>query len=307
MRDVAFKAATVESTAGLLKIMDDIASLRATALPPIAAAGYRVLGVRSDRPRPTRAAALAPLTGKPMRMRGFLTALFAGGLGLAVLAGPATCPSCDPAHSGAQLDAQRILSRLNYTRELPGDVAARETAPLTQSDGTAQGDRGEPPALSTLALAEPEDSASPTSTGAIGPAHDRVPDSAPTAAAAELAPQAAKLPDTIEELSDQGPQETEIAAATVESEPETPLPPLGATTLPLKDNTGVESEEPAPRASAPRKRASIKQHRAKAHTPATRNAPSAPKLYSPNKYAQIPGWAAKMYETPWQNKAFSFQ
>jgi hypothetical protein len=298
MRDVAFKAATVESTAGLLKIMDDIASLRATAPPPIAA-GYRVLGV----PRPTRAAALAPLTGKPMRMRGFLTALFAGGLGLAVLAGPATCPSCDPAHS----DAQRILSRLNYTRELPGDVAARETAPLTQSDGTAQGDRGEPPALSTLALAEPEDSASPTSTGAIGPAHDRVPDSAPTAAAAELAPQAAKLPDTIEELSDQGPQETEIAAATVESEPETPLPPLGATTLPLKDNTGVESEEPAPRASAPRKRASIKQHRAKAHTPATRNAPSAPKLYSPNKYAQIPGWAAKMYETPWQNKAFSFQ
>lgn len=304
MRDVASKAATVKSTAGLLKIMDDIASLRAAAPPPIAAGGYRVLGVRSDRPRPTRAAALAPLTGKPMRMRGFLTALFAGGLGLAVLAGPATCPSCDPAHSGAQLDAQRILSRLNYTRELPGDVAARETAPLTQSDGTAQGDRGEPPALSTLALAEPEDSASPTSTGAIGPAP--YPDSAPAAAAAEPAPQAAKLPDTIEELSDQGPPETEIAAATVESEPETPLPP--ATTLPPKDNTGVEAEEPAPRASAPRKRASIKQRRAKAHTPATRNAaPSAPKLYSPNKYAQIPGWAAKMYETPWQNKAFSFQ
>ena len=113
MREVASKAATGESTAGLLKIMDQIAGLSAPrSLPPIAAGGYRVLEVRRDRPRPSRAAALAPLTGKPMRMRGFLTALFAGGLGLAVLAGPATCPTCDPAHADAQLDAKRILSLL---------------------------------------------------------------------------------------------------------------------------------------------------------------------------------------------------
>ena len=120
MREVASKAATGESTAGLLKIMDQIAGLSAPrSLPPIAAGGYRVLEVRRDRPRPSRAAALAPLTGKPMRMRGFLTALFAGGLGLAVLAGPATCPTCDPAHADGQLDAKRILSRLTTRPATP--------------------------------------------------------------------------------------------------------------------------------------------------------------------------------------------
>lgn len=308
MREVASKAATGESTAGLLKIMDDIASLRAAPPPPIAAGGYRVLNVRADRPRPTRAAAFAPLTGKPMRMRGFLTALFAGSLGLAVLAGPVTCPSCDPVHSDGQRDAKRILSRLSYTRDLPADVAARETPPLEQADGTVVVDRGEPPALSALALAEPEDSAAPNSTAAITPAADPVPDSAPAAAAAEPSPRAAKLPETIEELSDEGPPATEIAAATVESEPERPLPPVGATTLPLKDITGVDPEEAAPRASAPHKHMSIKQRRAKAPAPATHNAtPSSPKLYSPNKYAKVPRWAAKMFETPWQTKAFSFQ
>jgi hypothetical protein len=306
MREVALKAATVESTTGLLKIMDDIARLRAAPPPPIAEGGYRLLNVRGDRPRPTRAAAIAPLRGKPMRTRGFLTALFAGGLGLAVLAGPVTCPACDPVHSDGQIDAKRILSRLNYTHDLSADVAARETAAREQADGTVVADRGEPPALSAMALAEPADTAAPLSTAAIGPA----PDSTPAAGAAEPSPRAANLPANIEELSDQGPPGTEVAAATIESEPETPLPPVGAATLPHTDIIGVDPgpEEPAPRARAPHKHVLIKQHRAKARAPATHNAtPSAPKLYSSNKYAQVPSWAAKMFEAPWQTKAFSFQ
>lgn len=318
MREVASKAATGESTAGLLKIMDDIAGLSAPrSLPPIAAGGYRVLEVRRDRPRPSRAAALAPLTGRPMRMRGFLTALFAGGLGLAVLAGPATCPTCDPAHAGGQLDAKRILSRLTYT---PGDaveLAAREAPPLDRPDVPAVADHGTPPALSELALVEPRDTASsnaPISTAAIDPAPERAPDTAPATAnepvsetATEPAPRAAKLPEKIEELSDQGPPQTEIAAATVESEPQPPLPPVGSTTLPLKD-VAVDPEEPAPRVQAPRKHIPIKARDAKPRARGSRNAaPSAPRLYSPNKYAQVPGWAAKMFETPWQTKAFSFQ
>jgi hypothetical protein len=307
MRDVASKAATVESTAGLLKIMDEIARLHAVMPPPsIAAGGYRVLNVRRDRPRPSRTAALAPLTGKPMRMRGFLAALFAGGLGLAVLAGPATCPPCDPAHSDSQLDAKRILSRLTYTPGDAVDVAAHETTPHEQADVPAVADRGEPPALSQLALVEPHDSASSLSTAAISPAPEQVPDTADTASApaAEPASRAAKLPEEIEELSDQGPPETEIAAATIENEPETPLPPVGSTTHPLKD-IAVDPEEPAPRAHTPHKHFPSKQRGAKTRGPASRS--TVPKLYSPNKYAQVPGWAAKMFETPWQTKAFSFQ
>ena len=52
MREVASKAATGESTAGLLKIMDQIAGLNAPrSLPPIAAGGYRVLEHSRDRQR----------------------------------------------------------------------------------------------------------------------------------------------------------------------------------------------------------------------------------------------------------------
>ena len=56
MREVALKAATVESTTGLLKIMDDIARLRAAPPPPIAEGGYRLPDatglVRVERLRP---------------------------------------------------------------------------------------------------------------------------------------------------------------------------------------------------------------------------------------------------------------
>jgi hypothetical protein len=298
MRDVASKAATVESS-GFLKIMDDIASVRAVPRPPIADGGYRVRNVRGERTRPTRATTFAPLMGKPMRMRGFLTALFAGGLGLAVLAGPVTCPACDPAHPHAQLDAKRIQSRLSFTLGDPADAGARETASLAQTDTAVD------PALSAPAAAEPTDSASQISTAAISPSPERVPDSAPVAAAAEeSAPHPAMLPDTLEQLSDQGPPTTEIAAATVESEPEAPLP---HTTLPTKDMIGVDPEE-TPRASGPHKNISIKRRRTKARAIAPHNAaPSALKLYSSNKYAHVPGWAAKMFETNWQHKAFAYQ
>jgi hypothetical protein len=256
MHDVASMAAAEESTAGLLKIMDDIASLRLAAPPPIAADGDRALGVRSHRQRETRTATIASLPGKPMRERGFLPALFAGGLGLAVLAGPVTCPTCDPVHADGRLDAERI--------------------------------------------------AAPISTATISAAPDRVPGSAPAVSATTL--RAGKLPDTIEVLADKGPPGAEIAAATVEGEPETPLPPAGDTMLPSKDITSAEPAEPALRGNPVHKQVSINQRRVKGRTTGTLTAASsAPKLYSPNKYSQVPGWAAKMFETNWQDKAFAYQ
>ena len=257
MHDVASMAAAEESTAGLLKIMDDIASLRLATPSPTAADGDHVLNVRSHRQRETRTATIASLPGKPMRERGFLPALFAGGLGLAVLAGPVTCPTCDPVHADGRLDAERI--------------------------------------------------AAPISTATISAAPDRVPGSAPAMSAAETTLRAGKLPDTIEELGDKGPPGAEIAA-TVEGEPETPLPPVGDTMLPSKDITSVKPEEPALRGNPVHKQVSINQRRVKDRTTATLTAASsAPKLYSPNKYSQVPGWAVKMFETNWQNKAFAYQ
>jgi hypothetical protein len=232
MREVTSKAATEESTVGLLKIMDDIASLRAAVPPPIAADGDRVLSVRSYRLRPTRAATIAPLAGKPIPVRGSLAALFAGALSLAVLAAPVTCPTCNSVHADGQLDAERI--------------------------------------------------AAPVSTAAISPAHDRI-DRAPAATADKA--------DTTQELTDKGPPHVEIAAATVESQPEPPLSPVANTTFTSKNITAVEPDGPALRAGAPR-HVSIKPRRARIPV---------------NKYSQTPAWAAKMFETNWQGKAFAYQ
>jgi len=66
------------------------------------------------------------------------------------------------------------------------------------------------------------------------------------------------------------------------------------TTLISKNITAIEPEGPALRAGAPDRDASIKRRRAKARSPA-------------NKYSQVPAWAAKMFETNWQDKAFAYQ
>jgi hypothetical protein len=228
MREVASKAATLESTVGLSKVRDDIPSLRATTPPLIAVGGYRV---RIRRPRLIRAAAIAPLAVKPIPLRGSLAALFAGVLSLAVLAGPVTCPTCTPVHADGQLDAERIAAAV--------------------------------------------------STAAINPAPHRMLDSTPAAAADEAT----------REPSDKGPPQVEIAAATMESQPEPPLSPVANRTLTSKN---ITPDGPALRARASHRHVSIKRHRAKARIPA-------------DKYRQAPAWAAKMFETNWQDKAFAYQ
>ena len=231
---------------------------------------------------------LAPLAGKA---RGFFTALFAGGLGLVILAGRVTCPTCDPVHAGhagGQLDAeQRISSPLSYAGDLP---AALEAAPLAQADPPVAGDRAEPPAISALALAMPGDNTATTSTttAAISPAPHRMLYSSPAAAADVATAGAGKLRDTTQELTAKGLPQVEIAAATPEDgRPEPPLPPVGNTTLTSKNIAAVE-------AGTPHRDLSIKRRRAKARIPA-------------NKYSQAPAWAAKMFEMNWQDKAFAYQ
>jgi len=52
----------------------------------------------------------------------------------------------------------------------------------------------------------------------------------------------------------------------------------------------------------------IKQHRTRARTTVARTAASAAsKLYSPNKYHQVPRGAEKMFDANWQPKAFVYQ
>ncbi len=204
MREVTSKAATEEWATGVLK------GDTRPATTPRSAAG-------------------------PTRLRGSLTALCVGAVSLAVLAGPATCPTCNPVHA----------------------------------DG--------PLALSF-------------STAAIGPALDGLLDGLPAVTAVEATPGVRKLPDTIQQLTDMGPPGVEIAATTIESEPEPPPPSVADTTSPSKNIASVEPAEQELRAGGH----SIKRRRAKTFIPT-------------NKYSQAPSWAAKMFETPWQSRAFAFQ
>ena len=99
---------------------------------------------------------------------------------------------------------------------------------------------------------------------------------------------AGKLRDTTQELTAEGLPQVEIAAATAGgSQTEPPLRPIGNMTLTSKNITAVET-------GTPHRDFSIKRRRAKARIPA-------------NKYSQAPAWAAKMFETNWQDKAFSYQ
>jgi len=340
MREVALSTETAESTAGLLQIMDDIASLRAATPPPIADGGYRMLNVRPERPRPNRAAVFAPVTSRPMRVRGFLTAVFAGGLGLAVLAGPVTCPTCDPLPANAQRDVQRIVARLNYATAADESIA--NEAPAKPAVDTVKAESGVPPA--EVAMVEPEKSEPTLSTSALAaapvtspePASDPAPAAPPAAvpeakpepapsAAAEPATEAAPAtepaaapaaedaeaktatepPQKLEEVPAGDAPSTEIAAATIDTEPVTPPPAVADTPRPLSSAASEDNYDPAPEVRTPRRHIGVKPRASKVRRGAPRTA--APKLYAPDNHHATPRWAAKMYETPWQNKAFSFQ
>jgi len=235
MREVTSKAAAEESATGRLR--DDIGNLHAATPLPIAPGADCVRSV-SQGPT-TRPATIVRLAAGPTRVRGSLTALSVGAVSLAVLAGPVTCPTCNPVHADGPHDGERI-------------------------------------ALSV-------------STAAIGPTLEGVLHGAPAVAAVETAPGARKLPDTIQELTYKGRPQVEIAATTAESESEPPPPSAADTTSPSKNIASAEPAEQELRAGAH----SIKR-RAKTRI-------------LTNKYSQAPAWAAKMFETPWQSRAFAFQ
>jgi hypothetical protein len=142
----------------------------------------------------------------------------------------------------------------------------------------------------------------PISTAAISDIPDGVPEVPPAVSAAELTlPAGKQSADTIGEKGRPG-------AATVEGELETPLRPMGDAIPSSRNITGVEPEDPALSARSPPRQVSIKQHRTRARTPGARTAASAaPKLYSPNKYHQVPRGAEKMFDANWQPKAFAYQ
>lgn len=289
MRVVYLRDGADRSIEALAALLHDFAAIKAAGAAAPRIGGYRVL-------RPRRVArALAPTiaraAGARVRATGFLTVLFVGGLGLAGLAGPASCP-CDPA-PGASVSAEASsgahgLARFAYMREAELVVASAS----------------EPPELSAAVHEEPAEARpAPISTSAIEP-----PDKATVHDGYALSRSSGGLPAKIEELADAAPKPIKLAALS-DGEP-APMPPVVvAGTPPIPEVAAVDAvADPAAERRLGQKRMPSRRRNIATRPPRTRSAGlSAPNAGSRVKRGQVPRWAQKMFETPWQTKAFSYE
>ncbi len=291
MRAIAVKAET--ATQSFAKVLDQFAALRSYANAPASIGGYRVLRPRQEAGAAKLSPALAALARARLRITGFLSVIFVGGLGLAVLAGPANCPCLGEFAAATEHTSpprRDDVSRFAYMQPA-AVIAAGELAAHFA---------GELPMLSTASLLDPDETigVSPISTSATGPSRD-----APAQASDDLAPaRVGRLPLKIEQLVDVAPTTIRLAAANVESDA---LPTLAAVTVDtpaIPEVVAVEAERAhagKTHTSRGRVAAKAKMHRNGTHA-------SKEQVTGSKVPGQVPRWAQQMFETPWQTKAFSY-
>jgi hypothetical protein len=292
------RALTVESESGapgesFLRVLDQFAALHTYASAIPTTGGYRVLGGvrqksrKASKPSLGRRIGVRPATaGARMRLTGSLSVLFIGGLGLAVLAGPASCP-CSSTFAG-----QASLERLDYVQSAAFMNASE--APAIAPERVA---------FSDTEFLGPDTSAtgiSSITTSALEPTHAPVA-AADTGATKTLGP----LPSSIEHVSEAAPETVKLAAATVvESDAIPELPVAEVEAPPMPSVTAVDAErEVVPKTSVRtlRKRGATRAYR----TPMKQA--SRPKNPNDAMTAQrAPKWAQQMFTTPWQSQAFSY-
>lgn len=289
MRAVTSDLSHATPTDSFVGVLDQFASLSSYSSEATTVGGYRLLPSRHTVPRKTHRSAATTGTargGARIRWTGSLSVLFIGGLGLAVLAGPANCP-CSSAFAVAE---QSSLARLGYVQNARM-MAERE---IVQPDA-------ELPALSTAALIEPEESAvgvSPITTSALEPSREAA------AIASEVLPatSAARLPAKIEQLADAGAENIKLAAASdVTTDVPPTLPTIEVATPPTDATAADQSErEPVTKTRRAKKRTALRAYRTSNDLAGSRGKKSgeaAPKS---------PKWAQQMFVTPWQTRAFSY-
>jgi hypothetical protein len=290
MRAIAVKAET--ATESFAKVLDQFAALRSYTNAPASIGGYRVLRPRQEAGAPKLSPALAALARARLRITGFLSAIFVGGLGLAVLAGPANCPCL----------GEFVAATEHTATPRPASVsrfAYRQPAAVIAAGELAAHFAGDLPMLSTAALLEPDDSigVSPITTSATGPSRD-----APALASDDLAPaRVGRLPTKIEPLADVGPTTIRLAnAANIESDAVPTLPAVTVDTPAIAEVAAIEAEGAhAGKAYTSRGAAKAKMHRNGTHA-------SKVQVKGSKVPGQAPRWAQQMFETPWQTKAFSY-
>jgi len=277
-----------DPTESFLGVLDQFAAVRSYSSAP-AVGGFRLLSSSTTRPRKAKRAlapspaAIAALARARMRLTGFLSVLFVGGLGLAVLAGPATC-SCT---TGTLTAATTSLTRLGYIENAHFIAPREQLAPET--------------GMPTLSLAQAIDAddatsgVSPITTSALLPAREIASTRGDDVATLSGGP---ALPARMEALSDAGP--TVKLAALSESD----LPEIGSN-APKTSIAAHEADDDASEAERPHKhrKRTIRAYR----TPvAARTATRSKSSGDAMTVKRAPKWAQQMYVTPWQMQAFSY-
>jgi hypothetical protein len=281
---------TVWDASGALSALDGFAELAGGSGDP-GLGGFRIMRARPSQLARFKTRALRRTANMRLRASGSLSVLFIGGLALAVLAGPASCP-CDPLHAALPLSVAgsdaRTLSRFAYTRasEIEPARAAGErqrVAPLTKLAALVD------PYESTYASAP-----SPISTAAIPEASTS---RKPLAGLAHLG----ALPTTIETIAPAQPEPIRLAAVTPATDVPVPLlPVIDVVTPDAPEAPTVAAEKHAAHKHIVSKRRRTQARRAR------KGRSSDPAVVAAQKYAHPPRWAQQMFDNPWQSKAFSY-
>jgi hypothetical protein len=287
MRAVSSEFDSFNPTESFLGVLDQFAALRTYSGAAADVGGYRVLSpkLRRAKRKPARApefnsATIAALARARMRLTGFLSVLFVGGLGLAVLAGPANCPCSNPVN----LADRSVAERLGYV----------ETARLTNTRERLAG-AADLPVLGAATLVEPEANAASESaitTASLEPAREAVTslDAAPSAIAS------GRLPSTIVPVADIGPTVQVAAASNIENDVPPTLPAIEVSTPRTREIVASDDDKPRVR----HKRGVVRAYR----TPIAKS--QRPSAKDELLVQRAPRWAQQMYANPWQSQAFSY-
>jgi hypothetical protein len=277
---------------GILTGLDGFAELAGGLDADLAIGGFRIMRPRASQRARIKARLLRRTADMHLRANSSLSILFMGGLALAGLAGPASCP-CDPLHAAPPLSAGgdgRALSLFAYTRA--SDIGLAR-APAAQ--------RWEGPLIELATLLNPEPSAqaqlpSPIETGAIPTASTS---RAPLRGLARLG----ALPSKIDNLAAITPEPIRLAAVAPAADVPVPLLPVINVSTPDQLATASEADE----AHTTHQRTVSKRRRSRSRARRARRARSSdPAVIAAQKHARAPRWAQQMFDNPWQSKAFSY-
>jgi len=298
MRALTTDFDAIAPTDSFLGVLDQFAALRSYASAPPAVGGYRMLAAtRPYERRPLRRimpspATLAALSRARLRLTGVLSVMLVGGLGLAVLAGPATCACSLDAASKEQISLMR-LSYADNGRFADAHASLDQPAEPLASLGAAT-------------LLEPELAApgvSSITTSALEPAGEalRAKREAPGLVGAP------RLPSEIVPVADTGPPVRLAAAANIATDAVETLPAIEVQTPPLHKlrASEVEAEDEDDSAGARHIRAHRRVTRAY-RTPTAKPVRAGGNARNPMLVQRAPRWAQQMYVTPWQSQAFSY-